>query len=407
MKKLLFTFAILSVNFYPVISQTWSLHQQRPDLELSDIEFLNANEGFVFGDSIVNGVDVAATILKTTDGGLNWTTSVLSNPNYSITKSFFLNSLEGFIAGRNGGGNSGLFLKTIDGGVTWTTPAIFTERLFNVCFLNSSIGWVMGKDGFLSKTTDGGMAWNFQSVTNEDINAMNFFNSSQGVMVCGEGEIYITSDAGVTWTLAVSNATEDLASISINNNNAWVCGAGGTLLFSSDAGQSWTLQTAALNIDFNDISFPDVTNGFTAGIAGFINYTPNGGSLWQNQISNCQDEIIALSVPDNNHGWFCTENKIYSLNSTTGVSEIKKDESLFNIFPIPAGEKIEIKGNGSTITAVRIFDIKGGEWLNQLNLSGNKTYGLSIENLIPGMYIAEISSNQKKYYLKFTKAESN
>lgn len=91
MKKILLTTVWLIVILISTQAQTWQVHQQRPDLEFSDIKFLNANEGYVFGDSSVNGVFIAGTILKTTDGGQIWTTYTLGNANYKIKKSFFLN----------------------------------------------------------------------------------------------------------------------------------------------------------------------------------------------------------------------------------------------------------------------------------------------------------------------------
>jgi photosystem II stability/assembly factor-like uncharacterized protein len=405
MKKLLSIIGILSLCFQTVKSQTWSLHQHRADLEFSDIEFLNSSDGFVFGDSSINGVFITVAILKTTDGGQNWTTYALGNSNYRITKSFFLNSTEGFAAGRNGGGNTGLFLKTVDGGATWTNPSMFTEKLYNVCFLNPTIGWVMGKNGLLSKTTDGAMSWNPQSVTNEDINAMRFFNSTQGVMVCGGAEIYITSDAGMSWNLVASNVNEDLISIAINNNNAWICGTAGALLSSSNFGQTWAVQTAAINIDFNDISFPDGSNGYTGGLAGIMNQTQSAGALWQSQNSNCVYEITALSAPDINHGWFCTANgDIYSFDNTTSVSESIIENNSLLIFPNPAFETIKISTDGNT--SIKIYDMKGRLRLHQNNLSENQVQTISVKNLIPGIYTVEIISDNKKYYSRLVKANS-
>ncbi len=408
MKKLLSLVALLSLMYHSVKSQTWSLHQQRANLEFTDIKFLNANEGFVFGDSLISGVSIAAVILKTVDGGQTWSTSVLSNPNYSISKTFFLNSNEGFIAGRAGGGNSGLFLKTIDGGTTWINPYIFNGRPFNVCFLNSSLGWVMGKDGFLSKTIDGGITWNTQTITSEDINAMRFFNAAQGVMACDNGELYITNDGGLNWNLVSTPASEDLISIAVNNNSAWICGAAGTLIYSSDAGLTWSLQTAAINIDFNDISFPDGSNGYTAGIAGIINRTQNAGMLWQNQNSNCVDEIVAISVPDVNHGWFCTATgDIYKMGTTTNNSA---SFTLINqnVFPNPAIENIRISFDQMlpANTPIAVYYLSGQLCLSQMLSHESNDLNISINNLSPGLYMTEVLLTDKKYHSKFIKTNN-
>ena len=115
-KYFLITLIIISVK--SLNAQTWTQVAHHPDIEFSDIEFLNINEGFIFGDSSLNGIDIGAVVMKTTDGGQSWATYMLNDPDYSNSKAFFLNSNEGFIAGRYGGGNNGFFIKSTDGGLT-------------------------------------------------------------------------------------------------------------------------------------------------------------------------------------------------------------------------------------------------------------------------------------------------
>jgi len=99
--------------------QTWQLHQQRSNLELSDLHFINTSTGFVFGDSAISGAMITGVVLKTPDGRTTWTAYTLGNPNYRTAKAHILNANEIFSAGRNGVGNTGLFIKSIDGGWSW------------------------------------------------------------------------------------------------------------------------------------------------------------------------------------------------------------------------------------------------------------------------------------------------
>ena len=158
-KTTLAVFICLSISQF-ILAQNWQLLHHRDNIEMLDMHFIDQSIGFVFGDSSISGTVITGVVLKTNDGGTSWSTYTLGNPNYSTTKAYALNANEIFSAGRSGGGNNGLFIKSVDGGASWTNPATFGEKLFNVFFINSSTGWVMGKNGLLYKTTDGGLTWN-------------------------------------------------------------------------------------------------------------------------------------------------------------------------------------------------------------------------------------------------------
>ncbi|MBL0259272.1 MAG: T9SS type A sorting domain-containing protein [Bacteroidetes bacterium] len=398
---------MLCVDVTGAHAQVWTLHRSYPEMEFSDVKFLNNDEGFVVGDSALNGIFITTVIFKTVDGGQSWASYNLGNPNQRITKSYFLNSSEGFAAGRNGGGNNGLFLKTIDGGMTWTNQTNFNEKLFNVCFLDSLQGWVMGKNGLLSKTVDGGVNWTAVNLTNEDIHSMRFFNSQQGVMACGGGEIYITSNGGMNWSSISSNVVEDLMSIDVYNSSAWICGTAGTLLFSSDTAQSWTSQTAAINIDFNDISFGDSLHGWTGGLAGLMNQTIDGGGLWQNQQSNSAFEITGISIPSADQGWFCTANgELYAFGGVTNILETNIQKRYISAYPNPATNVVSIPlhPSSSEVNRINIYNLQGNLSLVIQDPETIRTGSISLQELLPGMYFLEVISGVEIAYSKFIKS---
>ena len=73
---------------------------------LYSVCFTNSVTGYAVGD--------AGTILKTTDGGLNWTIFNMG-PGYSLTSVCFTDENTGYAAG------SGTILKTDDAGASWNT----------------------------------------------------------------------------------------------------------------------------------------------------------------------------------------------------------------------------------------------------------------------------------------------
>jgi hypothetical protein len=57
-------------------------------------------------------------------------------------------------------GHPGTILKTTNGGVDWIPQKSGTRRaLFSIYFVSSSTGWIVGQYGTILKTTDGGVTF--------------------------------------------------------------------------------------------------------------------------------------------------------------------------------------------------------------------------------------------------------
>ncbi|MBL0339693.1 MAG: T9SS type A sorting domain-containing protein [Bacteroidetes bacterium] len=387
MKKIILTIIVCLVILKTGQAQSWQLQQQRNNLELSDLHFLDSSNGFIFGDSAIGGALITGVVLKTFDGGTTWNTYTLGNSNYRTTKACVLNANELFSAGRNGGGNDGLFIKSVDGGATWTNPTTFPERLFNVYFINSSTGWVMGKNGLLSKTTDGGINWVSQNVTGEDMFCMKFFNNgTTGILGCGGGELYRTTDGGNSWNAIASNVPDGLLGVDVKGGDAWFCGEAGTIIYSNDYGQTWSTQSSSLPIDFGSVSFADNTHGWMGGMAGTINSTIDGGSLWQSQPSGSSVDISGLSIPDINHGWYCnTDGEIYSFNTATTVSDLTTENPEVIFYPNPSHDFLFLTNNRNQEINVSLIN-ENGQTVKTFDMEACKKTQLDISKLSPGTY---------------------
>ncbi|NOS84652.1 MAG: hypothetical protein HOP31_05885, partial [Ignavibacteria bacterium] len=86
---------------------------------INDVQFIGASTGYEAGNY--------GTILKTTNGGLNWVSQV-SGTTENLKSVFFLNANTGFIAG---GFNSWIILKTTNGGVNWVLSNLGNGGGFN------------------------------------------------------------------------------------------------------------------------------------------------------------------------------------------------------------------------------------------------------------------------------------
>ncbi|MBK7174256.1 MAG: hypothetical protein IPH84_13710 [Bacteroidales bacterium] len=119
----------------------------------------------------------------------------------------FTDSNTGYIAGFGNG--SGIILKTTDGGLTWSSSFSGSDYIFkSVCFSNDSTVYAAGGEAIL-KTIDRGATWSVVNIStnyNVGFNSIMFSDNSTGYVVGWLDAIYCirpiilkTMDAGTTW----------------------------------------------------------------------------------------------------------------------------------------------------------------------------------------------------------------
>ena len=108
------------------------------------------NDVFVFDLNTAIAVGYLGTVIKTTDGGLNWDVQHHAGGALKNLESVhFININTGWAVG-----DGGTILKTTDGGVNWFSVYTGRERSFySVHFIDSNTGWVVGNSGIILKTT--------------------------------------------------------------------------------------------------------------------------------------------------------------------------------------------------------------------------------------------------------------
>lgn len=157
---------------------------------LFSVHFTDQNTGTAVGGTQTD----TATIIRTTNGGINWT---IQNPNttFLLRGVYFLNTFSGFAVG-----NNGTILKTTDGGSNWIVlqSNISGLLLRDIYFVNSLTGFIVGSGGKVFKTTNGGTTWDsISSGTNKDLQAVYFLNENFGTSVGFDGSIIHTNSGGV------------------------------------------------------------------------------------------------------------------------------------------------------------------------------------------------------------------
>jgi photosystem II stability/assembly factor-like uncharacterized protein len=266
------------------------------------IHFVNSMLGFAVGS---NGL-----MARTTDGGNTWSTQNYTNPNSGNKEVFksvhFVDQNTGYIAG---GFYEMMVLKTIDGGVNWTqlTMPSYFQRLNEVYFTNSNTGYVVGGDQFggglgrIYNTTDGGSTWDTLSsgVTNY-FNNIIFTDANTGIIGCASnGVILKSTDGGQNWS-QISNpaGTSAIGGFTfINSNTGYACTLGGKIIKTTDAGSTWIVDGDVSSTIFSlySISVPSQNFGIATGLGGV--YAEMGGGTDVNYFGNNNSRFLIYPNP--------------------------------------------------------------------------------------------------------------
>ena len=292
--------------------------QQSPWTELDpgvnagfyDVHFIDANSGYAVGSG--------GMIIKTENGGINWTRQT-SNTTQYLYGVFAIDNNDAYAVGSNG-----TILKTTNGGVTWWDIGWqYTSTLLSVYFTDHNFGYVVGDNGdmvmtvdgfahytdwtfgsgdvylksvyfcdaltgfiagnsqYIWKTTNRGYNWSSQNTSGIAFNEVCFPSSNVGYLLAGHGAVYTTINGGQTWVQYTTiHETEGLYGMCfVSDYVGYVVGEDGLILKTKDGGLEWTVQIlgAFPNPDLRSVCFINSTTGFAVGVQSKILKTTSGG----------------------------------------------------------------------------------------------------------------------------------
>jgi photosystem II stability/assembly factor-like uncharacterized protein len=248
------------------------------------------------------------TILKTGNGGSSWTKlnsgiSLLPNQYVHYKNLFFNDSNNGWVVGyigsTSGGDLQGVVLKTTNGGLSWSSQ-IFGTGLFSISFTSSQKGWIVGGQGSIYVTADGGNNWITQSSgTLNLLHDVAFKNDEMGIIV-GMGTVLITTNGGLNWT-AKSVSSSTLYSVNYLESGISFAVGGGKLYKSNDNGNNWSIQNDSLPWGTDRIFFTSTLKGWYSSSQGEglgIGKTIDGGESWSKKTASGElSKLFLLKNP--------------------------------------------------------------------------------------------------------------
>ncbi len=250
---------------------TWELRKRPTEDALRDIFFQDAETGWLVCERSMfmpmEKDESVSYLLKTTDGGANWSRVEVTrgaDVDLKLSGLRFADREHGWVYGEMGA----LFV-TGDGGRTWSRQRVPTRHLLlGASFIDARTGWLSGGGLTVLKTSDGGATWRAgtvflpaegaqqpqesvrvesqqlepeaRQVGGRRLNAVWFATPLRGWAVGGEGIIVATGDGGLTWRPQRSGVGDDLYDVKFfDESEGWAVGRSGTMLHTTDGGRTW------------------------------------------------------------------------------------------------------------------------------------------------------------------------
>ena len=212
---------------------------------------------------------------------------------------------------------AGDILRSTDGGTSWTLVADdpVDNNVWDVHFINSTTGWVSGKNGVLARTDDGGRTWVDQDpLTKSNLRAIYFADEQRG-WIGGDAFLLTTSDGGTTWNKVPTPTQQGcrIFGLEVRLPSIWAVGDCGNVYFSADRGGTWKDRSLDSDAILWAVEFVDDERGWVVGEAvgtgrPVLMETVNGGRTWGEALvlpetSGAPRDISVLETPDGLVGW--------------------------------------------------------------------------------------------------------
>ncbi|MGA2667978.1 MAG: YCF48-related protein [Ignavibacteria bacterium] len=184
---------------------SWIVQPSHISYAITNLFFLNKRLGWcIANDFFYQGT----TILRTTNGGLNWTYSRYQDTTLILNTVLFMDSLHGIM-----GGYEGAIVQTSDAGASWDYHRLDTISFYShfpilhFSFLNSAVGFASGGifdiAGLIWKTTNSGLNWDVRDTTPEPLTTVRCLDSLKVLATGGDFEygcsITKSTDSGKNW----------------------------------------------------------------------------------------------------------------------------------------------------------------------------------------------------------------
>ena len=406
MKKIIIL-SVLFIIHYSLFTNNcfsqWIWQQSGTQSPIRDVEFLNRNTGYFCGNGVIG---------KTTNAGENWTLQNHTATNKSL---YSINPVDSNVVYCVGTFET--ILKTTNGGVNWTEirngPWGSGKSFHASYFINESTGWIPGTPGKIFKTTNGGITLDSFYVNVGFIYDIYFKDSLEGVF-CGIGNVHKTTNGGVNWFPANiqlhGNLYEFYKMTFVNDQYGWVIGNANPVYRTTDFGMNWDSIGYVTGSDFTYcVHFSSQSTGWAGGSYGkFFKSTDSGFTWRQENTGTFTGYITSAYFYDDSVGWLVGNGGRIQHTTTSGQTlvnisikgnSVPENFILYQNYPNPFNSQttIEFDIKEKNIYMLEIYDLLGRkreELLNKNLNAGSYKVTYIADKLSSGVYFYRLVSNK-------------
>lgn len=331
---------------------------------LNDVFFFDAQVGIAVGDS--------GTILRSTNGGLDWTQIPLTQQN-EFRKIGFFNDSTGLVVGKE-------LMRTTDKGLTWTLMGESPNHYYDLEILDGNIAFISSPDVGLIRTQDMGQTWDTLQLVNPNdaIGLMSFVNDTLGFACrrgnAPNGKTLKTTDGGLTWGEWVMNSgSENSVLEAFEFLSADVGFIGGWynayLAKTVNGGTDWAFSQnndSLNNGQVYDFCFPAPDAYYACGWHNLFMKSTDGGLNWDwiNPDLQPTQSLKGIYFLNDSLGWVVgSMGTILIVNmpgGTVGLDAKEMDDLNIQVYPNPSAAAVTISYPiDIVLTEVRVFGVNG------------------------------------------------
>ncbi len=354
-------------------------------INLRSVHFLDADNGYAVG-IYPNLGTITGTILKTTDGGINWSTQYTSlplnsvyftdiNTGYAVSGGtiYFTDANTGYVVGTNvtvlkttdggihwstqnfTGGET--ILKTINGGGNWTSQSSGTAEILNSVYFTDNTGYIVGSNGTILKFSE------LISYSWYPSNGLNVTNVSNPIANPTDITTYIVTATTANGCIAKDTVNVVIEPLTVNTGMDTSIICGGSIQFDDPITNytgSGTLTYAWLpSAGLNDANIARPTAEITSDKTYTLSVSTPNGCITKDSVKVTVNPFIAtindLSVSCGNNtqlslttNYTGSGNLNYNWNPSTGLSAADISNPFVTLIT-PAVYSVEVQTpNGCT-----------------------------------------------------------
>ncbi|MBK8554167.1 MAG: hypothetical protein IPL53_25220 [Ignavibacteria bacterium] len=322
---------------------SWTLFPNLPSLPSTYNCIYAKDANNIFLGVATDGYPNQRRIVRTTNAGVTWKIDTLPGATIVDVKDIeFRDANTGYVVGNSIANNPSYFAYTVNGGASWT-EAIFPNKqhgLYDLEIIGPNVYALGASYTYYHYTTNLGVTWdsvNYNDATNPDQPYQGLvysfdINGNDAIVVGLNGKINVSNDAGSSWrnkNYSVGNNLYGFSTIYAlpGTGRVWAgSNGGGFILYSTNNGTTWTQQQTSAANSFYDINMLNPSTGYAAGGSffsgtGYCYKTTTSGANWSSlPITYPNAQVNAIDFVNVNTGWLTGISGVLSKTTNGGLT---------------------------------------------------------------------------------------